>query len=263
MSKPPPSFDIVLRHVSSDARQAGVDLPVEKLTAVNVAQLRALLEALTRLAPKVEYPAVPELRITADGQPYLVQVRDGRVRFSTWSGRAGGCDLTPTQIIAAILGTKEVLVAPPRPAPTNAGAKPARRIGPLVGLAAAAIGCPLLMWLVASPGSDETQLRRLQVLSEYRLLDPDSAKRQLERVAGTYETGTAEGDRRMVIQPAGTVLCAKYGPGRALLEEATLTVVGAEMGGNPALLTGNRSPIEFRGAGALIYFGDTYERVQP
>ncbi|MDO8631376.1 MAG: hypothetical protein Q7R41_12880, partial [Phycisphaerales bacterium] len=112
MSELPPTFSVVLRHLSPDARQAGVEQAEVQLTDVSLWQLRELLNALTELAPKVAYPAVPEMRITATGQQFLVQVRDRRVRFSSWSIRTGGSDLTPAQILAAIAGTDETMDEP-------------------------------------------------------------------------------------------------------------------------------------------------------
>lgn len=238
-------------------------MPGERLTAVNVAQLRTLLEALTELAPKVEYPAVPEMRITAANHQYLVQVRDGGVRFSSWSARAGGCGLTPAQIVAAITGTEEPMAAPVRVMPATSGHEPVRRTGLVVLLGAVTLGCPLLTWMLTGSSSEAAALRRAGIVPEYRLLEAEPAKRQLERHAGAYETGQAEGDRRLVLRPDGTVVCAKYGPGRTLLEEITLTAVGAEAGGKAAFLTGNRALIEFESAVTLKYIGDKYSRVQP
>lgn len=271
MSDAPPLFDLALRHLSRDARQAGIELPDEKLTALTVVQLRELLEALATLAPKVEYPAAPEMRISVASRQYLVHVRDGSVRFSSWSVRAGGCNLTPGQIIDAITGTDDAVDTPVRivrparavrAAPPPVEEEPRRRTGLIVALAAAAIGCPLLTWQLAGSSSDETELRRLMKIPEYRVLEPEPAKRQFERAVGTYETGGAEGDRRLVLRADGTVLCAKYGPGRALLEETTMTAVAAEAGGQMAFLTGNRTPIEVRDASTVVFCGDTYRRTR-
>lgn len=231
-----------------------------RLTDVGLPRLRALLEALAVLAPKVEYPAVPEMRITCGDQQYLVQVREGHMRFSSWSLRAGGCDLTPAQILAAITGTDEVAEVPVVAAAATGEGHPRRRGWLVAVLAAGILGSnALTAWWLTSPA---TNLPR-EVFPEYRLLEPEPAQRLLDRVAGTYETGREEGDRRLFLRRDGTVLWGKYGARLAMVEETELTAAGAESGGQPALLASNRMLIAVKDAATLVYFGDTYRRVQP
>ncbi len=256
MSELPVAFSVVLHHLSPDARRAGIELAEVQLTDVSLWQLRALLNALTELAPKVAYPVTPEMRITSEGRQFLVQVRDGRVRFSSWSVRSGGGDLTPAQILALIAGTDEAAAAP---AGATAGAgdkRRRRRIWLIAFIAGGVLGSNgLTAWMLTRPAPD--------LLPVHRLLEPDPAQRLLERAAGVYETGQTDGDRRLNLRRDGTVQWFLLGEGKMVVEETTLSTVAAEAGGQPALLAGNRTMIEVRNAATLVYFGDTYRRVPP
>ena len=257
MSEAPLTFHVALHHLSRDARQAGSELPNVELDEVDVARLRALIEELARRAPTVEYPALPEVRITGGNQRFLVQVREGKVRFSSWSVRAGGCDLTPTEILAAITGITEIPATTNGTASRGGAAKP-RRAG-LIGLLAAGIigSNAITAWVLTSRTVElPRELRPI-----YRLLDPTAGKRVWERAAGVYETGQTDGDRRLTVRLDGTILCTQLGPRNTIVEETPMTAVAAESGGKPALLTNNRLLIEIRDPQTVIYLGDTYRRV--
>jgi hypothetical protein len=230
-----------------------------QLSGVGLRQLQTLLEALATLAPKVEYPAVPEMRITDAERQFLVQVREGQVRFSSWSVRAGGCDLTPAQIVAAITGAD--------PSTTAAGgeAEPAppsrrRRGWQVVLLVGGILGSnAITAWMLTRPGP----ALPVELQPPYRLVESEPAERLLTRAAGVFETGGEEGDRRLAIRRDGAVNWGRYGPNRLIVEETPLTVVAAETDGQPALRAGDHSLIVVKDAATVVYFGDTYRRVPP
>ncbi len=249
-----------MRHLAPDARRAGFELPEVRLDGVSPPQLRALLEALAELAPKVEYPATPEMRITGGEQQFLVLVREGHMRFSSWSVRAGGDDLSPAQMLTTITGIDAAAPAAAAAVAVVVGSSRGRRVWLGVLLVAGILGSNVFTawWLLAPPPDLPPELR-----PPYRVLEPEPGKRLLLRVAGTYETGQAEGDHRLIVRPDGTAQWATFGAGRVVAEEVPLTVTGGETESKPVLVTGERFLIEVRDALTIVYFGDTYKRVQP
>ena len=79
-------------------------------------------------------------------------------------------------------------------------------------------------------------------------------------VAGDYETGTREGDRRLTIQPDGALQLSKYGQKRTVVEENSKTVRGALTSGKSALLTNDPYLLEIRDPNTVVLYGDTYKR---
>lgn len=249
-------FQVTLRHLAPDVTKASYEFPESTLADVTSDQLRQLLVALANLAPKVEYPAVPELRITAADGQFLVQVKDRHVRFSSWSTRAGNADPSPGEIMATITGTEVAEGAGAGAAELVSALRRPRRRGLAIGLLAAAILASngITAWMLTRPPAD--------MLPEYRLLDPDAAKRLLIDAAGTYETGAAQGDRRLRLERDGRVRWEKFGDNRTIEEGSDLTSQAAQSAGHPALLTSARALIEIKDSSTLVYYGDTYRRTR-
>lgn len=248
----PKTFSIALHHLAPDAKSAGVGLADAQLTAVTPEELRALLEDLAALAPSVHYPVTPEMRITSDNDQFVVQVKEGRIRFTSWSVRTGGGELTPRQILTAITGIEE------EGGPNLAGGLAGRvaalpRASKIVMLAAAIlISNGITAWMLTRPPPD--------MLPEYRLMEPEPGTRLLADVAGVYETGSAQGDRALTINADGTVRWVTFGDNRTIAETSDLTAQPVLTGGRPALLTDNRALIEISEPVRVVYYGDTYNR---
>jgi hypothetical protein len=83
----------------------------------------------------------------------------------------------------------------------------------------------------------------------------------LSRVAGEYQTGTAEGDRRLIIGPDGTLRIAKYGAAQAIAEEIIRTARGATKDGQPALATSDPYVMMIKDADNVVLYGQNYKRV--
>lgn len=249
-----PVYSLVLRHVAADASRVGPDLPESRRAGVGAPELRRLIAAFARLAPGVEYPLQPELRISDGERQFIVQVKAGRLQLAGWTVPSGFADSSADGIWRAITGETEA--EPEQAAPEPARGQ-ARRRPVLVATLVAAIllaNGATAWWLAQPPPT---------LLPEYRLLEDDPGRRLLERLAGDYETGGAEGDRRLRIRRDGTVLWAKYGPGKAIAEETTLAAAAAETAAGGALLTGDQALIEARDPLTVVYFGDVYRRIQP
>jgi len=247
-------FSVSLHHLAPDLRAAGVQYPDIQLEQVTPERLRELLEGLGAIAKGIEFPVAPEIRISAESEQYVVQVRGGHVRFSSWSVRAGGEDLSPAQILAAITGVE------PETSPGGAGmagwlgGRP--RVSKVVLLALAILGSNgATVWMLNRPEPS--------LLPEYRLLAAEPGGRLLADVAGVYETGSASGDRALNIGQDGSVLWVTFGENRTVDEEENLTAQPAQSGGRPVLLTSELELIEIVGPLRVIYYGDTYHRKSP
>ncbi len=98
-------YSVAFRHLSSDAKKSGSELPDVQLHYLSLTQIRALLESAATLAPKVTPPAEPELRITGESGKFVVQIRAGNLNFVSWSSsKKTGGKHTPAQIVALIAG---------------------------------------------------------------------------------------------------------------------------------------------------------------
>lgn len=249
-------FAVTLHHLAPDVARAAKDLPDVELSDVTPDKLRKLLEALSALAPKVEYPAAPEMRIAAAEGRFLVQVKEGKVRFTSWSLRTGGSDLTPAQILAAITG-EPLDERAGTGAAGGSGGKRISRVAKVALLAAVILGSnSVTAWMMMRPPPE-------LLLPPYRLLDPEPAQRLFERVAGTYETGTTEGDRRLTIARDGVVHWGKFGTDGTLIEDTLFTAKAAESKGQPALFTTGHALIEIKDPVTVVFYGDTFRRKTP
>lgn len=256
---PTQTFQLTLHHLSTDAKVASASQPDHELPRVTIEQLRDLLVALAATAahlPAVS-AATPEIRIRAGKDTLTVRVSDGQLRFVSWETKAGGVGLNIDQIIA------RVHFSAPRTEP--AAIRPARVYTPeeapeklprwlkVTGLVAAiiAINCTTV-WMLIKPPPD--------LLSEFELLPASASSELLGMVAGEYETGTREGDRRITIQPDGALQLSKYGQKRTVIEGNTKTVRGALTSGQPALLTDDPYLLQIKDPNTVVLYGDTYKR---
>jgi len=249
-------FTVTRHHLAPDLASAGAQHPDVEQTGVTPERLRAWLEALIRLAPTVEYPVTPELRIAGPHGRFLVQAKNGQVRVTSWTSNAGGSDLTPDRILALIMGTDEAEAA--AIAVASVGSGTSRRRGLKIAL--------IVLAIVGTNGATAWMLTRppprlpASILPEYTIATPERAGRILGQFAGDYETGSAAGDRGLTVRPDGTLRWVQFGPDRSIVEETALTAQAAESGGRPVLVADNFGLIESADAITLVYFGDTYRR---
>lgn len=261
MSQPEPTFIVVFKQLGPDAKSAGLELGETERPDVSGRELRTLLRNAGSLAPRVTFPLAPELRITAASGRYVVQLKDGRLHFVSWSSaKSRGGNPTADQIFEIITGA----AAPEEKAPaatapagrpaTSGGSSGSWRwvVGILLGLAFVGINFYTIWNYRKPPG---------KLLPPFRLLDEGPDKRLLESVAGQYETGGAAGDRRLEVSRDGKVIWIKFGLNRLTAEKREFTAQGAESEGQPALFTSRSSLIKVKDQATLVLFGDTYLRV--
>jgi len=255
----PLTFHITLHHLSPEAKVASASQPDLELPRVTVEKLRELLVALAATAARLPAgsEASPEIRIRAGKDTLEVRVSDGQLRFVSWETKAGGVGLNVDQIIARVcFSAPRNEPAPLRPARMHAPAETPEKIPrwlKVSGLIAAIFLINgISVWMLLKPPPD--------LLSEFELLPAGASQELLNMVAGDYETGVREGDRRLTIQPDGAIQLSKYGEKRAVIEEDSKTVRGALTSGKPALLTNDPYLLEIKDPNTVVLYGDTYKR---
>jgi hypothetical protein len=255
----PQTFHLILHHLSPDAKAASAAQPDHELPKVTVERLRELLVALAATAghlPAVS-EAAPEIRIRAGKDTLEVRVRDGQLRFVSWETKAGGVGLNVDQIIARVcFSAPRSEPAPLRPVRVHAPAPTSEKLPRWLKVSGLIVSIFLIngisVWMLLKPPPD--------LLSEFELLPTAASHELLAMVAGDYETGAREGDRRLTIQPDGTMQMSKYGQKRAIIEENNKTVRGALTSGKQALLTNDPYLVEIKDTNTVVLYGDTYKR---
>lgn len=254
-------FTVTLHHLAPDARRAGAEFADLNLANVAPEKLRTLLEALAALAPTTQFPAEPELRIVGPHGRFVVQVRNGQVRVTSWTTQEAGSGLTPNRILAMIMGT-EAADESDGPASGAMGAAVGQlsRRWKIAVLAIAVAGTNgVTAWLLTRPPAPPPP----ELLPEYRVVAPEQAARLLANFAGDFETGGNPGDRRLTIRRDGTLRWVRLGPNQTMEEDLNLTSQAAESRGRPVLVASNYGMIEMKDPITIVYFGDTYRRKMP
>jgi hypothetical protein len=246
-------YAVTLRHLTSDAKAAGANLPDVKLADLPAKKLKALLLALGKLAPTVAYPAVPEVRITAPQGMFVVKVNGGRLEFVSWSAQHAGGILTAAQIYSAITGDG-IEEERPAAAPEERGKRGTSVFVSILIVAAIILVNSFTAWTLLKP--------KKTLLPKYTLMKPEPAERVLASTSGIYETGTAAGDRQLKISKSGEVEWVKFGANKAAKDKKNFTVTVARIGEKTGLLTSRKAMIEVHDATVLVLYGDTYRRTK-
>jgi hypothetical protein len=121
----------------------------------------------------------------------------------------------------------------------------------LLGVSLACVGGGV--WLLFRPARS--------LAPKFTLLPATEAVSLLVRTAGQYQTGTQEGDRRLIIGGDGTLRIAKYGPEQSIAEEIIRTARGATQDGKPALATSDPYVMLINDADSVTLYGQTFKRV--
>jgi hypothetical protein len=295
-----PTFNVLLNHLSPDAKTVGVNYAHEQLQGLSLEQLRALLQALSVAASRftIYEPAIPEIRIKTERSSFVVRTRHRQLCLMGWESRYRGEEHTVGLIINTVIGVSNE----PEPAAVIAGAdrrgsnsavpRSGERAGsatpvgggsqaPFEGTASSApfgtgrkpppagglprwakiagLGVLIVAINVFTAWQMFFQPARSPVSASQPIPDFETTA-LLARAAGEYETGGAEGDRRLIIETSGNIRIAKYGPGRAVLQETTRTAKGGIIDGRTLLITSDPATIEVKDADSVIYFKTIYKR---
>ena len=265
-----PVFSVTLHHLAPGAKAAGLAYPDVPLPAVNAAQLRDLLYSMSEVAARLTIyePSTPEIRVKTDRDSYVIRTCYRRLSFVGYETLLRGEDHSANYILSTITGMAEPAKAAPKierfasasPADASRGTPgPAGRIPRWVKitvLAVLIIACnATAVWMLLRPTPT--------LAPHYDLLaDPESLA-LLAKVAGEYRTGNQPGDRRLVIDPDGTLHLAKFGPQQAILDETMRSARGAVVAGRTALITSDSSVLAIKDADAVILYGSVYRRHNP
>lgn len=263
----PSTYSVTLHHLAPGATAAGLDYPDEQIAAATPAQLAELLQTLSEVAARLTIyePSNPEVRIKTDREVFIVRTRYRQLCFVGREAFLRGEQHTIPYIISAVTGVAAELVKPVEPvrsferpataSPTAvesaAPAKPWLKIAVLLALIVACFGSGI--WMLLRPARG--------VAPKFTLMGSAESSTLLSRLAGEYRTGTAEGDRRLIIGNDGTLRLAKYGPAQAIAEEIIRTSRGALQDGKPALATSDPYVMLVREPDSVVLYGQTYKRV--
>jgi hypothetical protein len=264
------TYSVTLHHLAPGAQAAGVGYPDEQLNGVTTEQLTELLQALAQVAASLTIyePSTPEIRIKTDREIYVVRTRYRRLCFVGREALLRGEEHTIPYIIGTISGLAEPELkaatprAPERPAsasPTPAAggsraptsAPPWTKIAVLAALSLACFAGGV--WLLVKPARG--------VAPKFTKMDAAASAALLSRIAGEYQTGTREGDRRLIISADGTLRLAKYGPNKTIAEEIIRTARGALQDGKPALATADPYVMQLNEPDSIVLYGQIYKRV--
>lgn len=267
------TYSVTLHHLAPGAKAAGLQYPDEQLQGVSAEQLGLLLHSLEELAGRLSIyePSTPELRVKTDREVFIVRTRYRQLCFVGHETALRGEEHSVAYILAAITGQVLPVERPAvnprlfeRP-PTAIPLRPAARrdaggsmgmpewlkIGLLVVVSFAFVGAGL--WMLFKPART--------FAPKYKLMPATEAVALLGRVAGQYQTGTQPGDRRLIIDNAGTMRIAKFGPDQSIAEEIIRTARGATQGNQPALVTSDPYVMLINDADSVTLYGQVYKRV--
>jgi hypothetical protein len=264
-----PAFNVTLHHLSSDARDCSLAHADEHLIAANVTQVRDMLYALSEVASRqsIYEPASPEIRIKTDRDVFVIRTRYRRLCFVGWETALRGEDHSVAYIMSVITGSNEHTKAAPKTQRTTPSFRSSHSTPPIesggvprwvkvAALLVVILGCNgTALWFLMRPATS--------LGPPYTLLPAFESNALLTKAAGEYTTGSKEGDRRLVIDAAGTLKLAKYGPQKKVLEETTKTVRGALSEGRAALVTGDPNVLTIKDPDTVILYGNTYKRSAP
>lgn len=262
-----PVYSVTLHHLAPGAQAAGLAYPDEQLPTVTVAQLRELLFALSAVASHLTIyePSTPEIRIKTDRDVFVVRTRYRRLCFVGWETILRGEEHTVSFILTTITGNVEPTKAPPkpeRPATANPlGHGASTPSVPTGGTARWAKIAVLGFLIVTINGATAWMLLRPppSLLPQHELMSESESHALLIRSAGQYETGTSEGDRRLIIESEGKLRLGKFNAQKAIVEERTKSARGALVDGRPAIITGD-TVLQIKDADTVVIYNTTYRR---
>ena len=266
-----PTYSVTLHHLAAGAKDAGLNYPDEQLQAVTVEQLTELLHALEEVAGRLSIyePSAPELRVKTDREVFVVRTRYRHLCFVGSETALRGEEHGVAYIMGAITGQALPVARPAvnprlfeRP-PTAIPLRPPRGGGGGGGFPdwakialLAVISLSFLsggVWMLFKPART--------LAPKYKLMSATEAVGLLGRVAGQYQTGSQPGDRRLIIDNAGTLRIAKYGPDQSIAEEIIRTARGATQDGRPALVTSDPYVMLVHDSESVTLYGQTFKRV--
>ncbi len=256
-----PTYSLTLHHLAPDAREASARMADLELPRVGADKLRSLLNELAAVAVRhrTDGSVSPEIRIRIERTELLVRARDGALHLVSWDKSFGGQNLTVAEIMAQLERAAS--------APGVASAAPASAAGRASGVRAGKSGRGKIVLLIAAVVAVNafTAWNLLKpetdgFLPAHKSLPTEETRELLTRAAGEYETGSRQGDRRLIIQPDGSLILSTYGPSRTIVEQINRSAKGARYEGQPALVTSDPAMLEIRDRDTVVLYGNVFKR---
>jgi len=108
------------------------------------------------------------------------------------------------------------------------------------------------VWMLLKPAKN--------LMPEHEYLSEDESRALLTKTAGEFETGSAVGDRQIILDAEGTLHLAKFGANRAATEQRVKSVRGAVVDGKNVLVTSDPAVLLIKDANTIVLYGTTYHR---
>jgi len=265
------NYSVTLHHLAPGATAAGLQYPDEQLANVTPAQLRDLLNALSEVAAglTIYETSTPEIRIKTDRDVFVVRTRYRQLCLVGWETTLRGEEHSVPYIVTTVGGGAAEVT---RLAPVKVERIPsANPLGTDAKAVAASTSRRLKITIMAVlilgfNGATAWMLFRPQpsLTPNYELMGDTDSRTLLIKAAGDYQTGNQPGDRRLSIEPDGTLRFAKYGAGQAITEPRVRPSSGALVAGKPVLITNDKNPavVEIKNADIIVCTNTTYHRIQ-
>ncbi|MDD3181004.1 MAG: hypothetical protein PHQ04_11740 [Opitutaceae bacterium] len=266
---PTVSYQVVLHALAPDATDAGSTYADTTLPGVSEEQLRQLLTAFADLAARLS-PMVtprPEIRIKSPAGLVMIVPVEGKLHFVNWETKVGGFKVSVDDIMAKIAATAAIPTKAAGATPTTVHAA-ARTASPirktatgkrkfvtiaLLGVAIVAMNLTTVWMLFMPPRT---------LLPPHVFLPEAESDALMKQVAGVYQTGAREGDRRLEIEKLGLLRFAVYGKNQTLRRERLQTARGARITEGVVILTDENGILRPKDQSTITIYGDTYRRIQ-
>jgi hypothetical protein len=266
------TYSVTLHHLAPGVREAGLNYPDEQLSGVTIEQLTGMLRSLEELAATLSIyePSSPEIRVKTEREIFVIRTRNRHLCFVGNETALRGEEHGIAYIIGAITGNAESVPLPvvnPRSYERPPTAIPVRTVPRSGGSGGgfpdwAKVGLLLVLSLSLVGGGVWMLFRPARSLApKFTYMPASEAVNLLVRVAGQYQTGTQEGDRRLIVGNEGTLRIAKYGAEQTIAEEIIRTARGATQDGRAALVTTDPYVILINDAESVTLYGLTFKRV--
>lgn len=245
---------VTLKDLSSDAR--AIHAGTHELGECDPATLLALLDNLRDFAGPLAAAgeAEPEIIITNATGKFLV--RSGARKLFLYNARDSSepyAELSAADIVAQL--TTPTPSAPPPDVSIVTAAKSANRTAAFVILF---IGILLNGYTLYSVFYTERVNQRPPVTL---LTDEAEIQGYARRLAGTYQTGDAPGDRAIIIADDGTVRFIEFGTRNRRAESMDTYEIGRHEG-KICFSTAANGVVDVGNIDVLVYYRDSYRRVK-
>lgn len=212
------------------------------------------LEVYRRVGSQSDEPG-SHVAIQSDKGRFIVRVSGGQLTLGLADMPAAkAVPLAAEEIVTRVeqAPTATGIAEPPPPPPPP---EPPWRIGTAVVLVLAGVGLTVFaLKPVIVPEAERSDDITL-------VADAIALKAQRQALPGLFVTGEQNGDRRLTISPNGYVEFAELGPRQAIASGTDTFQVG-QRGRKVCLVTSRNGVIEVLDRNTLVFYGDTYRRLE-